>query len=398
MLSLTARPLIEATVPVLLAHGEAITRHFYERMFSHHPELKNLFNMGNQATGDQAQALAGSVYAFAAHMDKPAIIGPVLDRIAHKHVSLGITPAQYTIVGRHLLASLGEVLGAAITPDIAAAWDEVYWLMATELVAREARLYQARDWQAGQDWPEMEVVDREEAADGIVALRLRPVDGSPPAGFVPGQYISVALPIPASGLIQVRQYSLSDAPGGDTWRITVKRVPHGEGAPPGAVSGQLNDVVRVGDTLRVGPPAGDFQLAGDDRPVVLLSAGVGITPMLAMLRHLAATQPARQVVFGYATTDSLHFPHRDEVRDALGALQHARQHLWLETPDDAGTDAFAGRMDLDSVDALPDDADVYLCGPLPFMQLQRRALVARGIPRERIHYEVFGPDLFGELE
>lgn len=398
MLSLTARPLIEATVPVLLAHGEAITRHFYERMFSHHPELKNLFNMGNQATGDQAQALAGSVYAFASHMDKPAIIGPVLDRIAHKHVSLGITPAQYTIVGRHLLASLGEVLGAAITPDIAAAWDEVYWLMATELVAREARLYQARDWQAGQDWPEMQVVDREAAADGIVALRLRPADGSLPAGFIPGQYISVALPIPASGLIQVRQYSLSDAPGGDTWRITVKRVPHGEGAPPGAVSGQLNDVIRVGDTLRVGPPAGDFQLAEGARPVVLLSAGVGITPMLAMLRHLAATQPARPVVFGYATTDRLHFPHRNEVQTALGALQQARQHLWLETPDEAEPGAFTGRMDLDWVEALPDDADVYLCGPLPFMQLQRRALVARGIPRERIHYEVFGPDLFGELE
>lgn len=398
MLSLTARPLIEATVPVLLAHGEAITRHFYERMFSHHPELKNLFNMGNQATGDQAQALAGSVYAFASHMDKPAIIGPVLDRITHKHVSLGITPAQYTIVGRHLLASLGEVLGAAITPDIAAAWDEVYWLMATELVAREARLYQARDWQAGQDWPEMQVVDREEAADGIVALRLRPADGSLPAGFIPGQYISVALPIPASGLIQVRQYSLSDAPGGETWRITIKRVPHGEGAPPGAVSGQLNDVIRVGDTLRVGPPAGDFQLADGDRPVVLLSAGVGITPMLAMLRHLAATQPARPVVFGYATTDRLHFPHRDEVHAALGALQQARQHLWLETPDEAETGALTGRMDLDRVEALPDDADVYLCGPLPFMQLQRRALVARGIPRERIHYEVFGPDLFGELE
>lgn len=398
MLSLTARPLIEATVPVLLAHGEAITRHFYERMFSHHPELKNLFNMGNQATGDQAQALAGSVYAFATHMDKPAIIGPVLDRIAHKHVSLGITPAQYTIVGRHLLASLGEVLGAAITPDIAAAWDEVYWLMATELVAREARLYQARDWQAGQDWPEMAVIYREEAADGIVALRLRPTDGSPLAGYAPGQYISVALPIPASGLIQVRQYSLSDAPGGDTWRITVKRVPHGEGAPPGAVSGQLNDVIRVGDTLRVGPPAGDFQLAGGDRAVVLLSAGVGITPMLAMLRHLAATQPARPVVFGYATTDHLHFPHRAEVRDALGALKHARQHLWLETQHDTESEALDGRMDLDRVDALPDDADVYLCGPLPFMQLQRRALVARGIPRERIHYEVFGPDLFGELE
>ena len=195
MLSTTARPLIEATVPVLLAHGEAITRHFYQRMFTHHPELKNLFNLGNQASGNQAQALAGAVYAFAAHMDRPQTLAPVLDRIAHKHVSLGITPAQYTIVGRHLLASLGEVLGAAITPDIAAAWDEVYWLMATELVAREARLYQTLHWQAGQAWPEVTVVQREAASADTVALTLQALPGQTLPDFVPGQYLSVAVPI-----------------------------------------------------------------------------------------------------------------------------------------------------------------------------------------------------------
>lgn len=398
MLSTTARPLIEATTPILLANGEAITRHFYARMFGAHPELKNLFNLGNQATGDQAQALAGAVYAFAAHMDKPAVIAPVLDRIAHKHVSLGITPAQYTIVGRHLLAAIGEVLGDAVTPEIAAAWDEVYWLMATELVAREARLYQERDWQAGQPWPSLEVVDRTAASADTVALTLRPTDGAPAPAFVPGQYLSVAVPIPDAGLTQVRQYSLSDAPGSDTWRITVKRVAPGEASPAGVVSNRLHEAIQVGDTLRVGPPAGDFRLHDGTAPVVLISAGVGITPMVSMLHHITETQPERAVVFAYATVSSERYPHRHEVEASLQALDDARYHLWLEEPAASDTPALAGRMDLDQVDALPADGDFYLCGPLPFMQAQRRRLIGQGIPRERIHYEVFGPDLFGDLQ
>ncbi|MBN8282199.1 globin domain-containing protein [Zoogloea sp.] len=398
MLSTTARPLIEATVPVLLANGEAITRHFYGRMFGAHPELKNLFNLGNQATGDQAQALAGAVYAFAAHMDKPAVIGPVLDRIAHKHVSLGITPAQYTIVGRHLLAAIGEVLGDAITADIATAWDEVYWLMATELVAREARLYQERDWQAGQDWPQLEVVARDMASADTVALTLKSADGTPLPSFVPGQYLSVAIPVPEAGLTQVRQYSLSDAPGDDTWRITVKRVAAGDATPAGVVSNRLHDTIRVGDTLRAGPPAGDFRLRDGDHPVVLISAGVGITPMVSMLRHLALTRPARPVVFAHATQDISRYSHQHEVETSLANLDEGRYHLWLEAPAAHDAHAFPGRMDLSRIEALPDDGDFYLCGPLPFMQTQRRWLLGAGIPRERIHYEVFGPDLFGELQ
>ncbi|MBS0356008.1 MAG: hypothetical protein JSR83_19150 [Proteobacteria bacterium] len=396
MLSTTARPLIEATVPVLLANGEAITRHFYSRMFSHHPELKNLFNMGNQASGNQAQALASAVYMFAKHMDKPETIGPVLDRIAHKHVSLGITPAQYTIVGRHLMASLGEVLGAAITPEIAAAWDEVYWLMATELVAREARLYQERDWQAGQAWPVMDVAHKEVTSADTVALTLKPRDGAALPDFVPGQYLSVALPIPEAGLTQVRQYSLSDAPGKDGWRITVKRVAEGDAAPAGAVSSLIHSNIEIGDQIRVGPPAGDFRLLGDTRPVALISAGVGITPMVSMLRHLAATQPERPVLFAYATAAADRYPHRDEVEACVEALADARYHLWLEDTD-TDPQALPGRMNLGSVE-LPDDGDFYLCGPLPFMQEQRRKLLDAGVSRDRIHYEVFGPDLFAELQ
>lgn len=396
-LSTTARPFIEATVPVLLANGEAITRHFYQRMLGHHPELKNLFNLGNQARGDQAQALAGAVYAFALHMDKPEKIGPVLDRIAHKHVSLGITPAQYTIVGRHLLASIAEVLGAAVTLDIAQAWDEVYWLMAAELIAREARLYQTLAWQVGGEWPKLQVVAKGNASRDTVALTLRGVTGAALPPFRPGQYVSVALPLPELGLTQVRQYSLSNAPEDEAWRITVKRVAGDAASPAGAVSTQLHAQVAVGDLLQVGPPAGDFVLRPGDGAVVLLSAGVGITPMVSMLRHLWRNQSPRALVFAHAATDADHCPHRQEVEALLRELPQARHLQWLEQPDASCPAAHRGRMDLAVMSDLPVDADVYLCGPLPFMQQQRRWLIDRGVCASRIHYEVFGPDLFGEL-
>lgn len=398
MLSTTARPFIEATVPVLLANGEAITRHFYQRMFHDHPELLNLFNLGNQASGGQAQALAGAVYAFAVHMDKPTQIGPVLDRIAHKHVSLGITPAQYTIVGRHLLASIGEVLGDAITQDIAAAWDEVYWLMASELIAREARLYQERNWQVGADWPEVVVLAKEHASEDTVALTLGGVDGVALPSFLPGQYLSVAVPLPDRALTQVRQYSYSNAPGEGVWRITVKRVEAGSGGPEGMVSSRIHSDLQVGDRLSVGPAAGDFHLREGMRHVVMISAGVGITPMASMLQHIARMQPQRAVTFAYATSDAAHFPHRQEIEEGVRRLPHASCHVWFEKPDPTMPSAHPGRMNLDELGDLPHDADFYLCGPLPFMQQQRRSLIAHGVDRSRIHCEVFGPDLLGELQ
>lgn len=395
MLSTTARPFIEATVPVLLANGEAITRHFYQRMFREHPELLNLFNLGNQASGDQAQALAGAVYAFAVHMDNPTKIAPVLDRIAQKHVSLGIAPAQYTIVGRHLLASIGEVLGSAITQDIAQAWDEVYWLMASELIAREARLYQERNWQAG-DWLDAKVLKKERTSEDTVALTLGDAKGVPLPPFLPGQYLSVALPLSDSGLTQVRQYSFSNAPGDGVWRITVKRVEGDGKSPAGMVSGRIHSAVQVGDTLRVGLPAGDFCLNVGEHPVVMISAGVGVTPMISMLKHIERTQPLRPVIFAYAAADEAHYPHRDEIEMSLRCLPHARSHVWLEKSNPSV--AYSGRMNLGTLGDLPADADHYLCGPLPFMQQQRRTLVELGVDGARIHYEVFGPDLLGELQ
>jgi hemoglobin-like flavoprotein len=144
LLSPQALDIVRATAATVAAHADEITAHFYPRMFAAHPELLRIFNQGNQATGEQSKALAGSVVAYAVQLIDPeaASFDHVMRRIAYKHVSLGIRPEQYTIVGEHLLASVAEVLGDAVTPEIAAAWSEVYWLFALQLVAEEARLYQ----------------------------------------------------------------------------------------------------------------------------------------------------------------------------------------------------------------------------------------------------------------
>jgi nitric oxide dioxygenase len=402
MLSASARPLIAASVSVLHEHSESITRCFYQRMFAAHPELKNLFNLGNQASGAQQQALANAVYAYAANIDNREALAPVLTRIAHKHASVGIRPAQYTIVGKHLLKAIAEVLGEAATPELLAAWDEAYWLLAVELIALEARLYQEAAHEPGK-WREMRVIRKEKASDVVTSFYLQPVDGLPLPSFRPGQYVSVAVDVEAIYQRQLRQYSLSDASGCDWWRISVKRE-GGEGlTPAGLVSNLLHDTVEVGNTLQVSPPFGDFVLDEvSDGPLVLLSAGVGVTPVVSMLNTVRRRQLPRQVVFAHAARNGRLHALKSDSQAAAGYPSLAAAIFYEEPmPEDRlGVDYhYRGRM---QVDLLPDpaihsEADYYLCGPLPFMREQRRQLLDRGINPARIRYEVFGPDLLEGL-
>jgi nitric oxide dioxygenase len=179
LLSDKSLSVVQVTVPVVAAHADEITAHFYPRMFAAHPELLRVFNQGNQATGEQSKALAASVVAYAVQLIDPEAppFDHVMRRIAYKHVSLGIRPEQYTVVGEHLLASVGEVLGDAVTPEIAAAWSEVYWLFALQLVAEEARLYQQASVDPSQPTRPYRVVRRIEETADVISLVLEPADG-----------------------------------------------------------------------------------------------------------------------------------------------------------------------------------------------------------------------------
>ena len=395
MLSARSAPVVAATAEVVAAHSVEITSAFYPRMFAEHPELLRVFNQGNQANGEQRQALAASVVAFAQHLlgvsETP--FGPVLERIAHKHASVGIRPEQYTIVGHHLMAAVGEVLGDAVTEEVRAAWDEVYWLFATMLIAEEARIYQRAGVDPARPWRRWRVAGRTAEAEDVISLVLEPADGGPVPEHLPGQYVSVAVDLPDGGR-QPRQYTLSRAAGSGLPRITIRRVRGTGGAPDGVVSGYLHDAVREGDELDLSAPMGDVTLAGGDEPLLLISAGIGITPMAAMLDHVAATQPHRQVVAAHADRSPATHALRAEMAALGSRLASFEQHTWYEQLDDtAQPDASAGLLDIEKV-PVPDGARAYLCGPLPFMRDARAGLLRRGVPADRIRYEVFGPDLW----
>jgi nitric oxide dioxygenase len=393
MLSEQSIPVVRATLPAVGAALGDITPLFYQKMFAAHPELlRDLFNRGNQAVGDQPKALAGSIAVFATLLlerpqDRPDAL---LSRIAHKHASLGVTPDQYEIVHEHLFSAIVDVLGEAVTPEVAAAWDEVYWLMANALIAVEARLYQEAGAPGGDVWRELEVAARHQETPEVVSLLLRSPDGSPLPSFRPGQYVSVQVELP-DGARQIRQYSLSQAPRRPEWRITVKHLEAEADAPEGEVSGLLHGHVRPGDRLRVSAPFGDLVLPDGDGPLLLASAGIGCTPMLAMLGHLAATGSTRRVVVLHCDRSPEAHAHSGELRDLAAALPGAELHLWYERPGDSG--ARAGLADLGVLD-LPEGATAYLCGPLPFMRALRGGLLERGVPARDVHYEVFGPDLW----
>ncbi|WP_426409737.1 globin domain-containing protein [Bradyrhizobium ganzhouense] len=399
MLSDKSRPIIQATLPVVGAHIEEIAKCFYGLLFAAHPELMDgLFNRSHQADATQQQALAGSVAAFAtALVNSPDRLPEnLLSRIAHKHTSLGIQPEQYQIVHDHLMSAIAEVLGDAVTPDVAAAWDEVYWLMAYTLTHVERGLYGARGVSPQTIWRQWEVEKKIQETDDVVTFVVKRIEDHLVKPSLPGQYISVQVPLP-DGTRQSRQYSLSRADQGDSRQFSVKRVHGAARKPDGEASTLLHTSVRVGDVLSLSVPFGPLVL--DDysgRPMVFISAGIGITPMAGMLSHLATTGSALPIMLLHADHNENAFALRDQIRDDIVALRHASIYVWYEQGADSKLPVqgvFAGKMDLSHV-RLPDNAVYHMCGPVPFMHGIRSALIAIGIPPRDIQYEMFGPDLW----
>lgn len=291
MLSAESATMMRATLPAVGGALDQITTRFYATMFAEHPELLDgMFNRGNQASGAQRQALAGSIAAFAGALlaDPEARPDALLSRIAHKHVAAGVRDDQYTIVHKYLFGAIAEVLGDAVTPVVAAAWDEVYWLMAGALIAQEARLYLEAQVRPGHPWREWTVVGRRDET--------------------------------------------TDA-------------------------------------------------AYTDRPLVLVSAGIGCTPMVAMLEHLAATGSNRPVTVLHADRSPARHVLRADTNRLVDELLGARALFWYEEDAESVPGSRPGLMDVVDV---PADASVYLCGPLPFMRVVRGQLLKAGVPARNI--------------
>ena len=395
MTALTADQIarVKATAPVLAELGTTITTHFYKRMFAHHPELKNLFNQAHQQSGGQPEALARAVYAYAANIDNLGALGGAVTHIAHKHASLNIRAEHYPIVGENLLASISEVLGDAIDQPTLDAWAAAYGQLAGILIGAEQTLYDGAAWSGFRPFV---VMRKEMESEEITSFYLKPSDGGKVCDFAPGQYISVKRFVKEIGVDQPRQYSLSDAPNGQWLRISVKRE-RPAGLPAGHISNGLHDGVEVGSIVEVSAPMGEFSLdRSKTTPVVLMSGGVGITPMVAMLASLVGEGSARRVVFAHACRHGGVHAFRHWLNEVVATHPNVSRAVFYETAraaDLQGTDFdFRGRMDWAQFvgSALLPDADYYVCGPVGFMSAQVAALHAAGIPSTRIHTEIFG--------
>ncbi|KAH7015563.1 globin-like protein [Ilyonectria destructans] len=407
--------IVKATVPILKEHGKTITTTFYRNMIRENPSLKNYFSLRAQHTGEQPTALARSVLAYAQHIDDLPRLQHAVERIAQKHVSLFIEPAQYDIVGKYLVAAFGEILGPALTPDIKEAWIAAYGQLASIFINREKVLYEAAgDWQT---WRKFKIAKKEAENERVTSYYLEPVDGKPLPTFLPGQYVSVQLPVPElDGLLQSRQFSLSEAPqdGANHYRVSVKLEDTIENAPAediasgkvyGLISNMLYKRYNVGDIVELSPPAGEFfvdpaNTEAATKPLVLLSAGVGATPLVsiqdAVLKSATGSRPITWIHGAQHSGSSCFAPH---VRETAAQHSNVRAKIFLSQLRDgdvAGKDYdFTGRIDLETLEKedllhLGDStAEYYVCGPEDWMVDVRAWLEGRGVPWDRQHLELF---------
>ena len=388
MLSAQDRAIVKSTVPLLESGGEALITHFYRMMLSEYPQVRPLFNQAHQASGDQPRALANGVLMYARHIDQLDQLGDLVAKIINKHVALQILPEHYPIVGSCLLRAISEVLGDEIaTPEVMNAWGAAYGQLAEILIGAEAAIYDQKaeavgGWRGAREFI---LAQRVEESAEITSFYFEPADKGPILAAEPGQYIGMKLLLDGEEIR--RNYSLSSLGTDGQYRISVKR------EAGGLASNYLHDQFQVGARIELFPPAGDFPLTASDKPLVLISGGVGITPTLAMLEAALATE--RPVHFIHCARNGGVHAFRDWI-DALAARHPQLKRFYCYAEDD-GISPAADQVGLLSQEQLghwlPEqrDLDAYFLGPKGFMAAIKRHLKALGVPESQSRYEFFGP-------
>lgn len=396
--------LVRDTIPALKEHGERITSIFYKTMLTDHPELNNYFNSVNQKNGRQPRALTAVILGFASNINHLSELVPKFERMCNKHCSLGIQPEHYEVVGKYLIQAFGEVLGPAMTPEVQTAWTKAYWMLAKMLIGREAQLY--RDFESWPSWRPFKIDRIVNECDDLYTFYLVPQDGKKLPKFLPGQYVSVQIQVPG-GNLQSRQYSFSEAWREDYYRITIRR---DEGTVysnsvsksffnPGIVSNYLIDQTTVGSILQVSHPAGEFFLDVHNTstvPLVLISAGVGVTPMVSIANTVMESQPSRQIAWIHGCRK--HIPFEDHIKTLRKKNSNFQTKIFktvINSTDRPGeTYDYNERMDLaklkpEELHLQHGGTEYFICGPEQFMINQKLYLMQQGVSASRIKCEIF---------
>jgi len=390
--------IVKATVPTLEKGGTAVTDRMYQRLFRT-PEIRDLFNQSHHGeTGSQSKALTAAIIAYGRNIDNLGVLASRVERITQKHVGLNILPEHYPYVADALLGAIKDVLGDAATEEVLDAWGEAYWFLADVLKAREASIYSGLATAPGgwNGWRDFTVESVTPESDIIRSFILVPADGRGVIRHRPGQYLTFALDVPGAGVLK-RNYSISSAPDSRSYRISVKRE-EGLGRPAGLASNWLHDYAKPGTVLKVAPPAGEFFLdEASAGPVVLLSGGVGLTPMMSMLETIAGSSGGRPTWYIHGAENGRVHAMRDHSRALAAQAHNITLRTYYNAPDPAD---FQGRdydergfisMDWIVANTPTQVAAYYLCGPRPFLRAMVGGLAGRGVPLGSIHYEFFGP-------
>jgi len=375
---------IAATAPVVGPKAQDITKTFYTGMLKEHQSLLAYFNPANNVPIStlQPDALAASIVAYASNIRdlSPLLVpkGPVA-AICHRHCALGIIPPQYVLVHDNLMAAVGKILGDAVTPEIAAAWSEAVLFLAKACIDTEESLYKMAEQRSG-GWSGLEtfeVVEIKELAQDIKSFSFKAPRGSPifgqAFGFTEGQYLSLKVDPEGDGLTAPRHYTVTSPPGADFLQCTVKKVQGGK------VSTYLHEGAAVGDKVQLTAPFGIFTLESAAEPSVLMSAGIGVTPMVNFSKAL-----------GSSVSLAVHVdraPESAAYRDVFAASGRPL----LEKYTKSGGRVSPKDLVRETVEKAGVDNNFYICGPPSWMEEVSAELMKAGA--KSVETEVFGSQL-----
>lgn len=383
-LSQSAIDVVTTTTPAVAPHLLAITKNFYTRVLGSHPELLQFFNPAHNVpvSTHQPEALAGSVAAYATNITdlSPLLVpgGPV-EAICHRHVALAIHPLQYVVVHDNLMAAIAEVLGDVVTPEIAAGWSEAVLFLAKAFIDTEEGLYQMVEKREGgwSGFAEFEVSKIVELTGQVRQVSFKPPAGSPLAGkkfeFTAGQYLSLQIDTDGDGRTAPRHYTCTSPVGAEYLQCSVKKENGGK------ISTYVHDNLKVGDKVTLAAPVGVFVAPAAPTPAVLISAGIGVTPMVNLQRSL-----------GEAVKLVVHVDRSEEAHPYRSFFEEAGSETLFKYTSVEGRPETGALVD-DIIKRAGTDNEFFICGPAKWMEAMQGELTAKGA--KKVICEVFGSQL-----
>ena len=383
--------IVESTLPLVEEKINEIVSTFYELLLSKNVELKNIFNKTNQDNKSQQVALVNAIIKYIKNIKDLDKLSNLVSVISTKHASLSIQPEHYPIVGKHLIDAIKIVLGD-LNEEIISSWIEVYDFLANILIDAERQLYKKSiEINGWNGWKKFVISKREKNNDKITSFYLKPCDNSKIPDFLPGQYISIKIFLKELELEQIRQYSLSDAPNNEYLRISVnKELPYKDQNPMEMVSAHLHDNIKEGDVVSITSPQGLFIVNDQNHQLVLIAAGVGVTPILSIFYSLIDSK--KDILFIYAYRDDSVALDLEKLKQISKNNDGIKMIFYSENESESSN--YKGFVNTDHfIDDIKSEANFYICGPEKFIIAQINNLRRIGIKEDKMNYELFSPNI-----